>query len=364
MSLMREIEWEACLLEPASSPEFERRFRKETGFSNRDVRYFAGVPWLEDAEIAFNRNGLLVRVVLDSELGDLAGMAVSQDNSCRYCFAMTRAFLRHNGMPERRIASLEQDMLTAEFNPAERSAIEFARRLSRSNPLVTPADLEPLREHGFEELAIRELCAQVLVHMFYNRVSTLCALPPQRVERLPDRWWIKLMRPILGRIVSRYERRSPRVPLRPDQRKGPFSEIVVALDGLPAAGALRAAIDGMLASPVLARRAKGLMIAVVARSLGCSYSDAQARQILREEGLEGAALEEILAHLASPALDPVETRLVPFARETVWYQPATLQRKARSLCESLARAELIETAGVVALANGLGRLGFLAQLDE
>jgi len=364
MVLMREIEWETCLLEPVAAPEFERRFRKEIGFRNRDIRYFAGVRWLEDTDIGFTKDGLMMRVALDPEIADLVGIAVSQDNSCRYCFAMTRTFLRLQGMPERRIASLEQDMLTADFTPAAQSAIEFARKLSRSNPLLGPADLEPLRSHGFGELEIRELCAQVLLHMFYNRLATLCAIPPQRAERLPDHWWIKLIRPVLGRVVAGYGRRSPRVPLRPDQRKGPFSEVVVALDGLPATGALRAAIDAMLAAPVLSRRVKGLAIAVIARSLGCPYSEEQARQILREEGFEGRPLDDVLAHLASPALDPLETRLVPFARETVWYQPAPLQRKARALCESLARAESVELMGVVALANSLCRLGFLAQPGE
>jgi hypothetical protein len=44
-----------------------------------------------------------------------------------------------------------------------------------------------------------------------------------------------------------------------------------------------------------------------------------------------AHLDHELAHQASPALDPVESVLVAFARETLWYQPAPLQRRAQSI---------------------------------
>ncbi len=363
MTLMQEIEWEACLLEAKPAPAFERRFRDATGTPASMARYFAGVPWLEKVTIAFAVE-LQKRVALDPDLADLVGMAVSQDNSCRYCFAVTRAFLRLLGTPEARIAHLEQDMLTSDFSPAERAALEFARKLSRSNPLVVARDLEPLRQKGFGELEIAELCAVVALHMYHNRVSTLAALPPQAMERLPDRWSVRLLRPLLGRRLGRIRRRSPPIPLRPEDRVGPFAGVVVALDGIPFARALRDAIDDMLASSLLPRRAKLLLIAVVARSLGCAVSEQEARRLLRAEGLGDAPLEEILAHLASPVLDPLETVVIPFARETVWYQPAPIQRKARAVCDALSREQFLELAAAAALANVICRLGFLARRDS
>ena len=46
-----------------------------------------------------------------------------------------------------------------------------------------------------------------------------------------------------------------------------------------------------------------------------------------------------------------------FARETIWYEPAPLQRRARMLRERLSGPQLLEAIGVASLANGLCRMG-------
>ena len=68
-------------------------------------------------------------------------------------------------------------------------------------------------------------------------------------------------------------------------------------------------------------------------------------------------LTQILTHLDAPELDPVERLLVPFARETIWYEPAPLQRRARALRKRLTGPQFIEAIGVASLANGLCRMG-------
>jgi hypothetical protein len=81
---------------------------------------------------------------------------------------------------------------------------------------------------------------------------------------------------------------------------------------------------------------------------------------LREEGFEEATLNQVLTHLDAPELDPVERLLVPFARETIWYEPAVIQRRARAIRDGLDSAQFIEAIGVAALGNGLCRLGAMA----
>ena len=95
------------------------------------------------------------RVFLKPDLADEVGLVVSQDNSCRYCFGAQRAFLRILGMKEARITRLEQDLLTGDFTPQDRAALEFARRLSRSSPLVSQVDIEALRRGGFSDAEVR-----------------------------------------------------------------------------------------------------------------------------------------------------------------------------------------------------------------
>jgi hypothetical protein len=49
--------------------------------------------------------------------------------------------------------------------------------------------------------------------------------------------------------------------------------------------------------------------------------------------------------------------LVRFTRETIWFDPAVLQRRTRSLRDRLSVPQLIEFIGVASLANGLCRMG-------
>jgi alkylhydroperoxidase family enzyme len=110
-------------------------------------------------------------------------------------------------------------------------------------------------------------------------------------------------------------------------------------------------------SEILSRRARGLIFAVVARALSCSSNEAEARRLLNEDGLANDEIDRILDNLSSPILDEVESLVVPFARETVWYQPARLQRRARDLQAKLTAAQFVDFIAVAALANAICRLG-------
>jgi hypothetical protein len=86
-------------------------------------------------------------------------------------------------------------------------------------------------------------------------------------------------------------------------------------------------------------------------------------EALQGEGLTEATLAQVLTHLDAPELDAVERLLVPFARETIWYEPAPLQRRARALLDRLSAPQVLEAIGVAALANGLCRMGAMV-LDQ
>jgi hypothetical protein len=73
------------------------------------------------------------------------------------------------------------------------------------------------------------------------------------------------------------------------------------------------------------------MLAVVARRLGCEVCALEVGKTIQREGLKESALAQVPTHLDAPELEPIERLLVPFARETIWYEPAALQRRARSL---------------------------------
>ena len=167
-------------------------------------------------------------VRIDPNLVDQAGLVVSQDNSCRFCFVVQHAFLRVLGMSEKRITQLEQALLTNDFTPPERAALDFARRLSKSKPLATQSDLVPLKVNGFDEEEIVELAGLVGLHLFMNHMSTFVALPPKQMEDLPDQWWMRVMRPLVAAKFRRMRQRGKVSPLLDIERTGPLNAVVNA----------------------------------------------------------------------------------------------------------------------------------------
>jgi hypothetical protein len=166
---------------------------------------------------------------------------------------------------------------------------------------------------------------------------------------------MRMLRPVLGWIVKSHRYRGQSTVLQPVAQV-PYARLVRAYAGSPIAPALARTLEEMWATHHLTRRCKLLMLAVVARGLTCEVCALDLGLALREEGLEEATVTRILTHLDAPELDPVERLLVPFARETIWYEPTLVQRRARALRDRLGGEQLLEAIGVAALANGLCRM--------
>jgi AhpD family alkylhydroperoxidase len=342
-------------VEPSPDPALEAYARRKHGVPSRSLRYFAPVPWLARTIVDLHPEyGLLMH--LDQGVADLVALVVSQENSCRFCYAAVRVMLWSRGMSMERIQRVEHDLTRADLPPRTVAALTFARSQSRSGPAASRAAREALQRAGFSADELKEIAFVVGVMDFANRATTITAVPPAAMERMPDRLHMRLLRPLIGRLIGSRRFRGRPTPLeRPPSY--PYIALVKAYAGLPIAPALARTLDEMWASPHLTRRCKLLMLAVIARGLGCDVCALEVGDTLQGEGLTKTTVGEVLKHLDAPELDPVERLLVPFARETIWYEPAPLQRRARALREHLSSVQVLEAVGVAALANGLCRMG-------
>lgn len=353
-SVLQHVAWEPCLLEPRPDREIEAYARRRLGMSFPPIRYFAPVPWLARALVDLHPEfGLLMH--LEQSVADLLGLVVSQENSCRFCYAAVRALLRVQGMGEARIQRVEQDLTRADLPPRTVSALASGRSQSRSGPPAARDAREALLRAGFKAEEIREIAYAVAVSDFMNRAYTIPAIPSRPFERMPDQLHMRLLRPLINRVLERHRFRGQATPL--DRAPSyPYVQLVQAYAGSPIAPALGRTLEEMWASPHLTRRCKLLMLAVVARGLGCQVCGQEVGEALQQEGLPESTLTRVVTHLDAPELDPVERLLMPFARETMWYEPAALQRRARALRDQLSGPQFVEAVGVVALANGLCRM--------
>ncbi len=357
MPLLMDVEWEECFLEPVPDAEFERWARNETGNPNSSpLRYFVPCPWVARAAVKLTS---LPLVHLDHDQADLVALVVSRDNSCRLCYAGARSLLRLAGMRPKRIDRLEEGLLSADQKTGTQRAMDFVRRVSRSNPPPGKADQKALIEAGYTEGQIKELAYVAANYVAINRLTTFTAMPPQRGERIADGWRMDVARFFLQGILTKRRRSAKPEFLTTEHRQRPFAASLLGLDGLPAARKLLEILNEAWDSTLLTRRAKALAFAVVARGLESRVCEQEAFRLLAEEGLEPKQIEDILAHLGSPALDVAETTIVRFARETTWYQPAQIQRQAREVHEQLGAGAFLELVGITSLANAIARLAFL-----
>jgi alkylhydroperoxidase family enzyme len=356
---VRDIEWLEPLVEPEPSQALKQYARQNLGVASSSLGFFASCPWVMRGMIDLLSTK---RVHIDHDLTDLVALIVSRDNSCRYCYAASRIIMRLMGMPEDRIRRLEQDLEMAQLDARTKLALDFAARISRSNPPPTQADKNALLESGYSEGAVQELAFVAAENTYHNRISTFPALPPQLPERMANSRFLGLLRPILAIPFRRMRKKGQTEFLSDELKAGPYTYLVLALDGLPAARTLRKILDEAWASPHLSARAKALTFAVVARGLGSSHAEREAFSLLAAEGLGKQKVEEILAHLSSPELDPGEAVMLPYARETIWYEPAAVQRRGREVQKRLTTPQFLELIGIASLANMVCRLAIL--LDE
>jgi alkylhydroperoxidase family enzyme len=307
---------------------------------------------------------LTTRTHVSHELLDLIGLVVSQENSCRFCFAAQRALMLSLGTPRKRIDQLEQDFASAELSEADRLALDFARRIARANPLPTPEDRQPLLDAGFSSAEISEIVAAVANHVFFNRMSTLAAMPPTLFETLPDRWYVRVLQPLLAMKLRSWQRTRP--PVAASAYAGPYASALASVGELHSGQMLREIVEQLWHSPETSQRSKALVFAVVARALGCERGEAESLRLVAEAGLPPVSAQAILTHLDSPELDAFERAALPFARETAW-SPASqvprLQTRSREVQQLLSPSEFLSLLAVSALANSLCRIGAVAPAD-
>jgi AhpD family alkylhydroperoxidase len=344
--------WGECLVPPAAVPRaMEAEVQRVVGAVPDWLPRLAPCPWLVRTLAVLIGRPL---AYAPDTLCDLISLVVSQDNSCRYCYGVQRAVLRIYGFSDREIDALLREFHVAKVSPSDRAALEFARRLTRANPRPGRREFDEVVRAGMRREAVLEVAAVAASSNFANRLSTFLALPPESLERLPATPMFRLVRPLIAWRM-RHRRALPTPPPVPND--GPCAAVVAALGDSPTAPMLRRIIDDAWASDVLPRRTKALILGVVGRALGCAHAEREARAFLAAEGFGSSdELDEVFTTLRSPRLDAREARLVPFARETVRYQPAAIQERLRAVVHGFTAEEILEAVGMLALANAVCRL--------
>lgn len=351
---LKQLPWEACPLTPSRDREVEAYLKREAGSVPGWSRYFWASPWFAKAMIRVGiENGLLMR--LDFDLVNLTALVVSQENSCRYCYAVARAMVRMLGLNEARMQDLERRLGNVELDPRTAAALHFARIVNRGHPLDGGAERAALQRTGFDDDEIRELAYVTVITGFMNRLSTAAALPPQRWESAPDNPAIRLLRPLIALLLRRLMKHgTPDAYVVPPSVLAPT--LIAVYQGSPIARILSESLADLWAAEGLNRRSKLLIIATIAQGVDCAICRREVELLAIEEGIETATLNAIISHLDDPSLNDQDRALLIFARATLWYEPQKLQQLSRTLIAKIGERQFLEALGVATFANAYTRL--------
>lgn len=345
--------WGECRLPRGPvSPELGAELKRLTGGRPRWLSRLSPVPWVARSLALLSTKAI---VHADRSLCEQIALIVSRENSCRYCYGVQRALFKIIGQRERDIDALERSFDLGELKANHRVVLEMARKLARAESRPSPGELQALADKEGQE-ALAEIVFVVAGVGYSNRVATFLLLPPEtQVEQLGRRSWP----PVRWLAARRLMRRHAVAPLT-DAGHGPCAPALELLVGLPCGSSLAEVVAEAFASPHLPTRTKLLMMAVVGRALGCAIADEETRRALVAEGVSAEERERIVDHLGERSVDPRESALLRFARDSIRYRYDAIQRTMEQLESMLSTEELVEAVGIASLANLVCRLTVLA----
>lgn len=118
--------------------------------------------------------GALGGGVIPAKLGEQIAVAVADRNDCEYCLAAHTALGRKAGATGDEMRAAQQG---ESADPKTAAALRFALKLVNDRGQLGDADVQSLREAGFNDEEIVEILAHVALNLFTNYVNVAFAVP-------------------------------------------------------------------------------------------------------------------------------------------------------------------------------------------
>jgi uncharacterized peroxidase-related enzyme len=127
------------------------------------TRVMANSPAVLQGYLSFS--GALAGGSLDPKLREEIALEVADQNSCQYCLSAHTAIGKMAGLSAEEI---EMSRSANSSSAKTAAALKFAQQLVASRGQVSEADLEAVRQAGYNEGEIAEIIAHVALNIFTN----------------------------------------------------------------------------------------------------------------------------------------------------------------------------------------------------
>ncbi|WP_392384783.1 peroxidase-related enzyme [Marinomonas primoryensis] len=109
---------------------------------------------------------------------EMIAVVVSAENHCFYCLTAHGAAVREYSQDPVLGEQLVMNYRSATLSARHRAMLDYASLLTRTPALVTPADAAPLRQAGFSDTAIWDICNLIGFYNMTNRIASAVDMRP------------------------------------------------------------------------------------------------------------------------------------------------------------------------------------------
>ncbi len=111
---------------------------------------------------------------------EMIGCYVSFLNDCASSLDSHTSFLKAQGASDQTVAAFgEGDLSKAELTAAERALLNYVKIITDAAYRSTPADVQKLRDAGWNEEQIAEAAYVTALFAMFNRIANAFGIPPQ-----------------------------------------------------------------------------------------------------------------------------------------------------------------------------------------
>jgi len=293
-------------------------------------------------------------VALEHRESELILLAVAKASSCRFCYAASRTSLTILGMSPEHIRSLDADFHAPAMSERQRAVLDATALLTRVSAPTDTAALTAIAESPGGDVLLQDVAAVTARSVLATRLFTLTAAPvPPLIPKLSS-WWTRPLRPLLRMMLFR-QPGAGAAARKGELADGPLRAALATIGSTPTAADLQRLIAILMAGDGLKAQTKALVLAVIARTLGCARAEAE---LVALSGRDDAT--DIVDELGGGRVRPVVGRMLQVARASVSGNPATVQPAMQKLCEELEPPAFAELLGSLVAGNAAVRLERLA----
>jgi len=118
--------------------------------------------------------GALGKGVLGAQLGEQIAVLVADINRCEYCLAAHTVLGQGAGASASEMSEAQRGKSD---NPKTQAALNFSAKLVKLHGKVSAADIQQVRDAGFNDEAVAEILAHVALNIFTNYTNVAFAVP-------------------------------------------------------------------------------------------------------------------------------------------------------------------------------------------